>query len=55
MGLLAGFSARLAFFAGFVFLAVVRCAFGYGTSGAEVFFSDSVVMFISFLLTGLRS
>jgi hypothetical protein len=32
----------------------VRFVFDSGTSGADAF-SDSVVVFISFLLTGLRS
>jgi hypothetical protein len=35
-----------AFFAGLVFLAGARFVFGCGTSGADAFFSDSVVMFI---------
>src|SRR5580692_11138144 len=55
LGLLAGFQARPAFFAGLAFLAGVRFVFGCGTSGAGAFFSDSVAVFISFLLTGLRS
>jgi hypothetical protein len=38
-----------------VFLASVRFVFGCGASAAVAFFSDSDVMFISFLLTGLRS
>lgn len=37
---------------GFGFLCL---RFGCGTSVADVFFSDSVVVFISFLLTGFRS
>jgi hypothetical protein len=44
----AGFLAAVAFFVGVGFV------FGCGTSGADAFFSDSVAVFISFLLTGLR-
>src|SRR5580704_2815378 len=54
-GLPATFLAGPAFFAGLACLAIVRFVFGCGTSGAAAFFSDSVVLFISFLLTGLRS
>ena len=54
-GLPACFFARAAFVADLAFLAGARLAFGCGTSGADAFFSDSVVVFISFLLTGLRS
>jgi hypothetical protein len=46
-GLLAGFLALAAFFAGLAFLAGARFLFGFGTSSAEVFFSDSAV-FIRF-------
>jgi hypothetical protein len=48
LGLLAGFRARPAFFAGLVFLAVARFDFDCGTSGADAFFSDSVEVFICF-------
>jgi hypothetical protein len=48
----ADFFGRADFFAGLAFLA--RFVFGCGMS-SDVFFSDSVVVFISFLLTGLRS
>jgi hypothetical protein len=37
------------------FLAGVRFVFGWGASGADAFFSNSVVLLIAFLLTGLRS
>jgi hypothetical protein len=51
-GLPAGFFARAPFLVG---LASARFVFGCETSGAYAFRSDSVVVFISFLLTGLRS
>jgi hypothetical protein len=35
-----------AFYVGLAFLAGERFVFGCGTSGADVFFSDSVVVFI---------
>src|SRR5579863_5672925 len=54
-GLLARFLARPAFFAALAFLVGARFVFGGGASAPDAFFSDSVVVFISFLLTGLRS
>jgi hypothetical protein len=45
----------LAFFAALALFVTTHLAFGCGASGADAFFSDSVVLFISFLLTGLRS
>jgi hypothetical protein len=47
-GLTGWLPARPAFFAGLAFLAVARFVFGCGTSGADAFFSDSVVVFIRF-------
>jgi hypothetical protein len=47
VGLQAGILARTAFFTG------LRLPFGCDTSAAAAFFSDSIVVFISFLLTGL--
>src|SRR5450432_2610141 len=49
-GLPACFLARVAIFAGLAFFADGRLAFGCGASAAGAFFSDSVEVFISFLL-----
>jgi hypothetical protein len=46
LGLLASFPARPAVFVGLAFLAVARFVFGCGTSGADAFFSDSVVVHV---------